>query len=92
MFRMLDHYHEVVGSVEGAELELLLEDLKATEVWDKIFSKEVAVFTSKCCQVALQPGFIRLTWNSLGISDYITQSDICICRTESVIRQIHTIR
>ena len=43
-------------------------------------------------QVALQPGFIRLTWNSLGISDYITQSDICICRTESVIRQIHTIR
>ena len=71
--RMLEHYHSVVGSVEGAELELLLEDLKATEV-------------------ALQPGFIRLTWNSLGISDYITQSDICICRTESVIRQIHTIR
>ena len=32
MLRMLDHYHEVVGSVEGAELELLLEDLKATEV------------------------------------------------------------
>ena len=37
MLRMLDHYHEVVGSVEGAELELLLEDLKATEVWVKIF-------------------------------------------------------
>ena len=36
MLRMLDHYHEVVGSVEGAELELLLEDLKATEVWDEI--------------------------------------------------------
>ena len=71
--KMLEHYHEVVGSVDGAELELLLEDLKATEV-------------------ALQPGFIRLTWNSLGINDYITQSDICICRTESTIRQIHTIR
>ena len=39
--RMLDHYHEVVGSVEGAELELLLEDLKATEVWKKISSKKV---------------------------------------------------
>ena len=39
MFRMLDHYHEVVGSVEGAELELLLEDLKATEVWDEIFQR-----------------------------------------------------
>ena len=89
MFRMLDHYHEVVGSVEGAELELLLEDLKATEVWDETFPKELTI---KCWQVALQPGFIRLTWNSLGISDYITQSDICICRTESVIRQIHTIR
>ena len=36
MLRMLDHYHEVVGSVEGAELELLLEDLKATEVWEEI--------------------------------------------------------
>ena len=42
MFRMLDHYHEVVGSVEGAELELLLEDLKATEVWDEIFPKQVS--------------------------------------------------
>ena len=39
--RMLDHYHEVVGSVEGAELELLLEDLKATEVWEKISLKKV---------------------------------------------------
>ena len=39
--RMLDHYHEVVGSVEGAELELLLEDLKATEVWKKISLKKV---------------------------------------------------
>ena len=38
--RMLDHYHEVVGSVEGAELELLLEDLKATEVWKKISLKK----------------------------------------------------
>ena len=71
--KMLDHYHEVVGSVEGAELELLLDDLKETEV-------------------ALRPGFIRLTWNSLGINDYIIQSDIHVCRTESVIRQIHTIK
>ena len=71
--KMLEHYHEVVGSVEGAELELLLEDLQATEV-------------------ALQPGFIRLTWNSLGINDYIIQSDIQVCRTESTIRQIHTIK
>ena len=71
--KMLDHYHEVIGSVEGAELELLLEDLQVTET-------------------ALQPGFKRLTWNSLGINDYISQSDIHICRTESIIRQIHTIK
>ena len=71
--KMLDHYHEVISSVEGAELELLLEDLQATET-------------------ALQPGFKRLTWNSLGINDYINQSDIHVCRTESTIRQIHTIR
>ena len=38
---MLDHYHEVVGSVEGAELELLLDDLKATEVSDEIFLLEI---------------------------------------------------
>ena len=71
--KMLDHYHEVISSVEGAELELLLEDLQATEI-------------------ALQPGFKRLTWNSLGINDYINQSDIHVCRTESTIRQIHTIK
>ena len=71
--KMLDHYHEVVGSVEGAELELLLEDLQATET-------------------ALQPGFKRLTWNSLGINDYINQSDIHVCRTESTIRQIQSIK
>ena len=41
--RMLDHYHEVVGSVEGAELELLLEDLKATEVWKKNLIEESGV-------------------------------------------------
>ena len=71
--KMLDHYHEVINSVEGAELDLLLEDLHATEI-------------------ALQPGYKRLTWNSLGINDYINQSDIHVCRTESTIRQIHTIR
>ena len=70
---MLDHYHEVVDSVEDADKELLLENLKRSET-------------------ALRPGLIRLTWNSLGISDYIEQSEIAICRTESIIRQVMTIK
>ena len=71
--RMLDHYHAVVDSLENADKELLLENLKATEA-------------------SLRPGLIRLTWNSLGISDYIDQSEIAICRTESIIRQVITIK
>ena len=71
--KMLEHYHKVINSVEGADKQLLLENLKETEK-------------------ALRPGLVRLTWNSLGIPDYITQSEIAICRTESVIRQILSIK
>ena len=71
--KMLNHYHEVIESVDGADKNLLFENLKETEN-------------------ALHPGLVRLTWNSLGISDYITKSEISICRTESIIRQIQAVR
>ena len=71
--QMLKHYHQVLCSIEGADKQLLLENLKETEK-------------------ALRPGLIRLTWNSLGISDYISQSEIAICRAESVIRQVLSIK
>ena len=71
--QMLSHYHQVIDSVDGADKELILENLKNMEK-------------------GLNPGLIRLTWNSLGISDYISQSEIIICRTESTIRQILAIK
>ena len=63
---MLDHYHEVVGSVEGAELELLLEDLKATEV-SQIFFKEIhKQILSGGSSARLYKADVELSWH-LGL-------------------------